>query len=64
MSVEDALKMIVSLGVVVPPWHDVHPGREDETLELPVPPEAAAESDPASTESGAERPLARSKAAP
>lgn len=25
MSVEDALKMIVSLGVVVPEWHPVHP---------------------------------------
>lgn len=25
MSVEDALKMIISLGVVVPPWHPVHP---------------------------------------
>jgi len=25
MSVEDALKMIISLGVVVPPWHAVHP---------------------------------------
>jgi uncharacterized membrane protein len=27
MSVEDALKMIISLGVVVPEWHDLHPGR-------------------------------------
>lgn len=26
MSVEDALKMIISLGVVVPEWHPVHPG--------------------------------------
>jgi uncharacterized membrane protein len=26
MSVEDALKMIISLGVVVPEWHAVHPG--------------------------------------
>jgi uncharacterized membrane protein len=26
MSVEEALKMIVSLGVVVPPWHAAHPG--------------------------------------
>jgi uncharacterized membrane protein len=25
MSVEDALKMIISLGVVVPKWHEVHP---------------------------------------
>ena len=25
MSVEDALKMIISLGVVVPEWHPVHP---------------------------------------
>lgn len=25
MAVEDALKMIISLGVVVPPWHPVHP---------------------------------------
>jgi len=25
MSVEEALKMIISLGVVVPPWHPVHP---------------------------------------
>jgi uncharacterized membrane protein len=28
MSVEDALKMIISLGVVVPPWHSVHPARK------------------------------------
>jgi len=28
MSVEDALKMIVSLGVVVPEWHPAHPIRE------------------------------------
>jgi uncharacterized membrane protein len=28
MSVEDALKMIVSLGVVVPKWHPVHPEHE------------------------------------
>jgi uncharacterized membrane protein len=27
MSVEDALKMVVSLGVVVPKWHPVHPER-------------------------------------
>ena len=27
MSVEEALKMIISLGVVVPEWHPVHPGR-------------------------------------
>lgn len=26
MSVEEALKLVVSLGVVVPKWHDVHPG--------------------------------------
>lgn len=26
MSVEEALKMIISLGVVVPEWHPVHPG--------------------------------------
>jgi uncharacterized membrane protein len=25
MSVEDALKMIISLGVVVPRWHPLHP---------------------------------------
>ena len=25
MSVEDALKMVVSLGVVVPKWHPIHP---------------------------------------
>ena len=25
MSVEEALKMIISLGVVVPPWHPAHP---------------------------------------
>lgn len=25
MAVEDALKMIISLGVVVPPWHPIHP---------------------------------------
>jgi len=28
MSVEDALKMIISLGVVVPEWHSLHPGGE------------------------------------
>ena len=28
MSVEDALKMIISLGVVVPEWHPVHPVNE------------------------------------
>ena len=28
MSVEEALKMIISLGVVVPPWHPVHPDTE------------------------------------
>lgn len=28
MSVEDALKMIISLGVVVPKWHPLHPGVE------------------------------------
>jgi len=28
MSVEEALKMIISLGVVVPSWHPVHPDRE------------------------------------
>jgi len=28
MSVEEALKMIISLGVVVPPWHPVHPDDE------------------------------------
>ena len=28
MSVEDALKMIISLGVVVPEWHPAHPGAE------------------------------------
>jgi len=28
MSVEDALKMIISLGVVVPEWHPVHPANE------------------------------------
>lgn len=28
MSVEEALKMIISLGVVVPPWHPVHPADE------------------------------------
>jgi uncharacterized membrane protein len=28
MSVEDALKMIVSLGVVVPEWHPAHPVRQ------------------------------------
>ena len=27
MSVEEALKMIISLGVVVPEWHPVHPGQ-------------------------------------
>ena len=28
MSVEEALKMIISLGVVVPAWHPVHPNAE------------------------------------
>ena len=28
MSVEDALKMIISLGVVVPVWHPLHPDNE------------------------------------
>lgn len=28
MAVEDALKMIISLGVVVPPWENPHPERE------------------------------------
>jgi uncharacterized membrane protein len=28
MAVDDALKMIISLGVVVPPWHPVHPDHE------------------------------------
>jgi uncharacterized membrane protein len=28
MSVEDALKLIISLGVVVPQWHPVHPEHE------------------------------------
>ena len=28
MSVEEALKMIISLGVVVPNWHPVHPHAE------------------------------------
>ena len=28
MSVEDALKLVVSLGVVVPEWHPIHPSRE------------------------------------
>lgn len=28
MSVEEALKMIISLGVVVPTWHPVHPSNE------------------------------------
>jgi uncharacterized membrane protein len=28
MTVEDALKMIVSLGVVVPEWHPLHPVRQ------------------------------------
>ena len=29
MPVEEALKMIISLGVVVPQWHPVHPDREN-----------------------------------
>lgn len=29
MSVEDALKMIISLGVVVPQWHPVHPAQQE-----------------------------------
>ena len=28
MSVEDALKLLVSLGVVVPEWHPIHPARD------------------------------------
>lgn len=28
MPIDDALKMIISLGVVVPKWHEVHPDRE------------------------------------
>lgn len=32
MSVEDALKMIISLGVVVPPWHPVHPDKAERAL--------------------------------
>jgi uncharacterized membrane protein len=28
MPVEDALKMIISLGVVVPKWHEIHPEQE------------------------------------
>ena len=28
MSVEAALKMIISLGVVVPEWHALHPANE------------------------------------
>ncbi len=28
MAVDDALKMIISLGVVVPPWHPIHPDAE------------------------------------
>ena len=28
MSVEDALKLLVSLGVVVPQWHPIHPARD------------------------------------
>ena len=30
MSVEEALKMIISLGVVLPPWHPLHPERDAE----------------------------------
>ena len=33
MSVEAALKMIISLGVVVPEWHPLHPAREVESPE-------------------------------
>jgi uncharacterized membrane protein len=36
MAVEDALKMIISLGVVVPKWHRLHP--EAQSAALPVPP--------------------------
>jgi uncharacterized membrane protein len=28
MPIDDALKMIISLGVVVPKWHEIHPDRE------------------------------------
>lgn len=28
MPIDDALKMIISLGVVVPKWHEAHPARE------------------------------------
>ncbi len=34
MSVEEALKMIISLGVVVPPWHPVHPAPSAEQASL------------------------------
>ena len=40
MPVEEALKMIISLGVVVPPWHGRHPGQgaEPEPLASSEPP--------------------------
>ncbi len=40
MSVEEALKMIISLGVVVPPWHPLHPapGAEQAPLASSEPP--------------------------
>jgi uncharacterized membrane protein len=28
MAIDDALKLIISLGVVVPDWHPLHPDRE------------------------------------
>jgi uncharacterized membrane protein len=37
MSVEDALKMIISLGVVVPKWHPVHPDVRNASLARPKP---------------------------
>ncbi|MGB7215508.1 MAG: DUF502 domain-containing protein [Gammaproteobacteria bacterium] len=55
MPVEDALKMIVSLGVVVPKWHPAHPDSRNAAGELLPRPEAPGEDGAA---------VARSKAAP
>lgn len=55
MPIEDALKMIVSLGVVVPKWHPAHPESGAAEGE-PLPAQAAAGDD--------EGEVARSRAAP
>jgi uncharacterized membrane protein len=67
MTIEDALKMIVSLGVVVPKWHPVHPGAPG-TVPAGLPahgselPEPAGELEPPAGEPGTPE-VARPKAA-